>query len=202
MRLSRGSLVALLLVPTLAMAQVKAQALPPEPPTSPVLRTTSSSSLRPPRAERVLLEALGGTGAGLVLGVAAGFAGLLIACPSGLKAAPSCLGGIGWAALAGVAVATPVGAFLTGHLLKGGGAFLPTLAGGLIGIGTVLLLAPYTAGILPLLVFGLPVVGSVAGYEISASLHAHPTSSAEPPAVSFGPDFRGGGPAFALTAHF
>lgn len=152
---------------------------------------------RTPRAERILLEGVGGLAGGLAFGVAAGFAGLALACPSGLEPSPSCLRGIGWGALAGVALAAPPGVFLSGRLLHGGGSFLPTLGGGLLGIGAVLLIAPYAPALLPLLVFGLPAVGSVAGYELSASWRA--AHDALPVAA---PDSTGGTPSMAVIARF
>jgi hypothetical protein len=152
---------------------------------------------RLPRAERLLLEAGGGLAGGLAFGAATGFAGLLVACPSGLKPSPSCLRGIGWGALAGVALATPPGVFLAGRLLRGGGSFLPTLGGGLLGVGAVLLIAPFAPEILPLLVFGLPTLGSLAGYELSAMLHANRLKEA-----SVGPSTAGGAPAMAVIARW
>ena len=173
---------ALVLLPALALAQSRPPELSPSalPETNALAEPAPKLDTRAPRPERMLLEAMGGTAAAVAFGVAGGATGLLIGCPSGFDHSPSCLRGIAFGALAGVAIGGPPGVFLTGHLLHGGGAFIPTYLGGLVGIGAVLLLAPYTAGILPLLVFGLPVVGSVAGYELSASWHQSPV----PPPVS------------------
>jgi hypothetical protein len=181
----RALAAVLLLVPGLALAQpsLTLDALPPRLLLADPTPLAAPAKARVPHAERVLLEAAGGLGGALAFGVASGFAGLLLACPSGLNASPSCLQGIGYGALAGVAVAAPPGVFLTGRLLKGGGSFLPTLGGGLVGIGAVLLIAPFAPAVLPLLVFGLPVLGSVAGYELSASWKSyHPAPNCPAPA--------------------
>lgn len=197
---ARALLVTLLLaVPTLAAAQptLTLDALPerlllqePEAATAPVHPPL-------PHAERLVLEAAGGLTGAVAFGVASGFAGLLLACPSGLNASPACLRGIGWGALAGVALAAPPGVFLSGRLMKGGGSFLPTLGGGLVGIGAVLLIAPFAPAVLPLLVFGLPVLGSVAGYELSATWHAHHEAASAP-----GFDGDAGAPAMTVITRF
>lgn len=193
------SVLLLLAIPQLASAQLRLTL--DELPARTSFFDQGSAPLAPleprtPRAERIALEAAGGLAGGVAFGVASGFAGLLLACPSGLEASPSCLRGIGWGALAGVALATPPGVFLSGRLLKGGGSFLPTLGGGLLGIGAVLLLAPYAPAILPLLVFGLPAIGSVAGYELSAGWHQPADSAAIAPGVT------GGAPAMAVITRF
>jgi hypothetical protein len=89
-----------------------------------------------------------------------------------------------------VALSAAPGVFLTGHYLRGGGSFIPTFVGGLVGIGAVLLLGPLAPAVLPLLVFGLPVLGSVAGYELAASAHA---AGSPGPTVAPGVVDRGGG---------
>lgn len=199
---TRAALFALLLIaPALAAAQPRLMLdelpsrlvfdeAPPE-----AVSTRDAPTL--PHAERLLLESAGGLSGALAFGVASGFAGLLLACPAGLNASPSCLRGIGWGALVGVALAAPPGVFLSGRLLRGSGSFLPTLGGGLVGIGAVLVLAPFAPAVLPLLVFGLPVIGSVAGYELSAAWHTYHTPAAALPAEP-----PGGAPAMAVISRF
>jgi hypothetical protein len=150
---------------------------------------------RMPSLERVAFEAAGGIGGGLAFGFAGGIGGLLVACPSGLNHAPSCLRGLAYGSLIGVALSAAPGVFLTGHYLRGGGSFIPTFVGGLIGTGAVILLAPLMPALLPLLVFGLPVITSVAGYELSASLHA----SSAPITAGPAPVDRGGGWIFSTS---
>ena len=193
--------IALVLLPALCLAEPKLTLADLDVLHAPMVEgltpAPAAVDTRTPRLGRIFLEAAGGAGAGLLFGFAGGIGGLLVACPSGLNHSPPCLRGLAYGALVGVALSAAPGAFLTGHLLRGGGSFIPTFVGGLVGIGATLLLAPIAPAILPLLVFGLPVIGSVAGYELSASLHAAsgPPVNVAPAAVD-----RGGG--WILSASF
>ncbi len=148
-------------------------------------------------AARVMLEFVGGGVAGGGLGFVSLLAGAVIFSGACSGDDLSCLGPIFFTGIVGAAVGVPLGVYGAGKLLKGQGAYWPSLIGTVVGAGIGL-----TVGLIsqnePALVMGVtagPVVGAIVGYELS---HAAALSSLER-------EDRGSGtsvqvtPAFGLT---
>jgi len=133
---------------------------------------------------RLLLEfLLGGTGGavvgfgGLIGGLGAGTCGLTDACSSdGDDLAVTSV------ILTSFTVGTSLGVYGAGVLVGGRGSYLPTLAGGVLGVvtGAAVFYSNRTPATLALLLGG-PLVGSIVGYEVS---HGYAPPGPERPPVS------------------
>lgn len=139
---------------------------PPAIANAPLSKTpTAAAGDEPPgRPLRILTGLLFGAGAGALGAVAGGFAGRATLPDTSLQPV-----GATWAGAAiGFAVAAPVGVLLSGRLFDGDGSALATLVGNFVGLGLGVgaTLAGGQDGT-PLL-FALPLVGAVLGYEVTS----------------------------------
>ena len=131
------------------------------------------------RTERILIEAGGGVGAGVVLGVGGLYIGFLAGAVAatdsrGRTSAERFLAAGAYGGAVGAALGVPIGVYLVGNNFNGNGGFgwtvLGSLAGGAVTFGLVAIAdqaeisaaVPLVAGIV------LPVAGAVLGYELSS----------------------------------
>lgn len=139
----------------------------------------------PGRPLRIITGLLFGAGVGALGGLAGGFAGAATLPDQALQPI-----GAGWTGAAiGFGLAAPLGVLLSGWLFDGDGSGLATFVGDLLGggIGVAAVLFGGQDGT-PLL-FALPLVGSVVGYEVTS-----PSSrSAVQVSATFAPTRDGGG---------
>lgn len=147
----------------------------------------------PGRPLRILTGLLFGAGAGALGGLAGGFAGAATLPDQALQPI-----GASWTGAAiGFGLAAPLGVLLSGWLFDGDGSGLATFVGDLLGggIGVAAIVFGGQDGT-PLL-FALPLVGSVVGYEVTS-----PSSrSAVQVSATFAP-MRDGGGLVGLSGRF
>lgn len=139
----------------------------------------------PGRPLRIITGLLFGAGVGALGGLAGGFAGAATLPDQALQP----IGATWTGAAIGFGIAAPLGVLLSGWLFDGDGSGLATFVGDLLGagIGAAAVLFGGQDGT-PLL-FALPLVGSVVGYEVTS-----PSSrSAVQVSATFSPTRDGGG---------
>jgi hypothetical protein len=162
---------------TPAPAPPSATALTPCPAQTTVLPQPNSACEEAPRPKlwlriaRIALEAVLGTGLGLLGELAGGYIGTNIDTLAGHESAAGVSIGIAFGAILTVAP----GVWLGGSAMAGDGSFGWTMLGGAVGtaLGAILIgIKNNTATVV--IGAGLPVVGSILGYELSSNLKRAP----------------------------
>ncbi|WP_366816768.1 GlsB/YeaQ/YmgE family stress response membrane protein [Myxococcus xanthus] len=135
---------------------------------------------------RVAVEFLGGAGGGIIAGSVGLITGFFVGASTVGCDECSIVAGVG--GLTGVVVGIPAGTWLGGKLMGGRGTFLATAGGSLIGWGGTLLGSALLGigdnepgGAVFLLL--LPVVGAVAGYELSSPGEERPALTRKAPST-------------------
>lgn len=175
-----------------APEQVEPESFIPEPLEPESMRAEEGVSTLP----RIVLETLSG-GAGMVAG---GLGGLVLGIGmTDCSIFESDCTAAAVFGLSGMAIGSALATWGAGSLMKGRGGFLSSLLGALLGTGAGLIMVSVDDDALgPLGLISMPVVGAVAGYELSRlpnvgpSSHFSLTEDRVPVIPAFGTTPRGG----------
>jgi hypothetical protein len=143
------------------------------------------------RAVRATTETLLGAGGALLGGVAFGAVGCAIDSPRGeTRRGWGCLGGAVLGGVLGAAITAPIAVWATGTAFGANGGLGYTYLGELAGLGVGIPSAYFLSQIdapgplIALVAIGLPLAGSVIGYELSTEAKAGSASAGSPLAAS------------------